>query len=276
MGTHAALYSIIRFLPYVETGEFANVGIVLFSPDARYFDFRLLAKLRRVTNFFDRLDRHAVADSIRSYRVEMRRISALVKEHFGSGSAAPKAARQLFDEVTRPRESVIRFSEPRAVMAAEPAAELVRLYEHFVERTFATPEYHELMLERSMRAMLKGAGLAERFKEARIHAGPVEFRVPFAARSEGGDVIRVIKPLHLDQVDPIQIFDHGTQWAGRLRLLREKTPHGPKVLLAIEAPQEPGDRRDAYLAVAKELEAVDVLLAPAANRAPILDFARAS
>ena len=275
MGTHAALCSIIRFLPYVETGEFANVGVVLFSPNARYFDFRLLTKLRRVTNFFDRLDRHAVADSIRSYRVEMRRISALVQEHFGSGSVAPKAARQLFDEVTRPRESVIRFSEPRAVMAAEPVAELDRLYEYFVERTFATPEYHEQMLERSMRAMLKGAGLAERFKEARIHAGPVEFRVPFAARSEGGDVIRVIKPLHLDQVDPIQIFDHGNQWAGRLRLLREKTRHSPQILLAVEAPQQTGDRFDAYRAVVKELEAVGAVIVSAASRDPILDFANA-
>ena len=276
MGTHAALYSIIRFLPYVETGEFANVGVVLFSPNARYFDFRLLTKLRRVTNFFDRLNRHAVADSIRSYRVEMRRISALVQEHFGSGSVAPKAARQLFDEVTRPRESVIRFSEPRAVMAAEPVAELDRLFEHFVERTFATPEYHERILERTMRNLLKREGLSEQFKEARLHAGPVEFEVPFALRDANDEVIRVIKPLHLAQNDPIRIFDHGTQWAARLRLLHEQMPHGPKVLLAIEAPQDTGDRRGAYLAVVKELKAAKLMFEPVTNKAPILDFARAS
>ncbi len=276
MGTHAALYSIIRFLPYVETGEFANVGVVLFSPDARYFDFRLLTKMRRVTTFFDRLDRRIVAEALRGYRTEMRRVAALVQEHFGAGLVAPKEARQLFDEVTRARESVIRFSEPRTLLAADPVAELDRLYEHFVERTFATPEYHELILERTMRTMLKGEGLAERFKDARIHAGPVEFRVPFAARSENGEVIRIIKPLHLAQPDPIQIFDHGTQWAGRLRLLREKMKHGPQVLLAVEAPQDAGDRRDAYLAVAKELKAMEVQIAPVSNQTPILKFARAS
>lgn len=276
MSTHAALYSIIRFLPYVETGEFANVGVVLFSPDARYFDFRFVTKFRRITTFFDRMDRQVVVDSIRGYRREMDRVAALVQEHFGAGLVAPKAARQLFDEVTRARESVIRFSEPRALLAAVPAEEIDRLYEHFVERTFATPEYHERILERTMRTLLKRAGLSEQFKEARLHAGPVEFEVPFAARNAGGDVIRVIKPLHLAQADPIRIFDHGTQWAGRLRLLREKMPHAPQVLLAVDAPQEAGDRRDAYLAVAKELMGMEVSVTPAANNAPILRFARAS
>lgn len=28
-------------LPFVETGEFANVGLVVFAPNARYFGFKL-------------------------------------------------------------------------------------------------------------------------------------------------------------------------------------------------------------------------------------------
>lgn len=92
----------------------------LFSPDARYFDFRFVTKFRRITTFFDRMDRQVVVDSIRGYRREMDRVAALVQEHFGAGLVAPKAARQLFDEVTRARESVIRFSEPRALREVEP------------------------------------------------------------------------------------------------------------------------------------------------------------
>lgn len=29
--THVARYAIIRFLPYAETEEFANVGVVMFA-----------------------------------------------------------------------------------------------------------------------------------------------------------------------------------------------------------------------------------------------------
>ena len=47
-------YAILRFLPYVETGEFANVGVVLMSTAGRYFGFRLLGRrVARVTHFFD-------------------------------------------------------------------------------------------------------------------------------------------------------------------------------------------------------------------------------
>ncbi|WP_413913220.1 DUF3037 domain-containing protein [Candidatus Skiveiella danica] len=39
-------------MPFVETGEFANVGVVMFAPTARYFGFKLLGgRYARVTNF---------------------------------------------------------------------------------------------------------------------------------------------------------------------------------------------------------------------------------
>ena len=49
----ACHYAIVRFMPFVETGEFGNVGVVLFSPTARFFGFRLLGqRISRITNFF--------------------------------------------------------------------------------------------------------------------------------------------------------------------------------------------------------------------------------
>ena len=53
----ACHYAIVRFMPFIETGEFANVGVVMFAPQARYFGFKLLVNRQaRVTNFFEQLD----------------------------------------------------------------------------------------------------------------------------------------------------------------------------------------------------------------------------
>ena len=52
MKKYACQYAIVRFLPYLETGEFANVGIVMLCPDAGFFDFKLLRHVRRITAFF--------------------------------------------------------------------------------------------------------------------------------------------------------------------------------------------------------------------------------
>lgn len=49
-------YAIVRFLPYAETQEFANVGIVLACPETGYFGFRLeIRHTRRFTDFFKEL-----------------------------------------------------------------------------------------------------------------------------------------------------------------------------------------------------------------------------
>ncbi len=35
-------YAPVRFLPYRETGEFVNVGVVLHCPQTDFFGFRLI------------------------------------------------------------------------------------------------------------------------------------------------------------------------------------------------------------------------------------------
>ena len=59
MKKFACQYALLRFRPFVETGEFANVGVVLLAPEARFFGFKLLNKQRhgRITHFFHQLDR---------------------------------------------------------------------------------------------------------------------------------------------------------------------------------------------------------------------------
>ncbi|EQD37440.1 phage associated protein, partial [mine drainage metagenome] len=51
--TTAARYAIIRFLPYAQTEEFANVGVVLHASATGAFIFRLNPKWRRIGAFFD-------------------------------------------------------------------------------------------------------------------------------------------------------------------------------------------------------------------------------
>ena len=55
MNKVACQYALLRFRPFVETGEFANVGVVLLAPEARFFGFRLLKRYGRITQFFHQL-----------------------------------------------------------------------------------------------------------------------------------------------------------------------------------------------------------------------------
>ena len=48
-------YSILRFLPYPETGEFVNIGVVLLASNGE-FHYQLDRTRQRVTRFFKTLD----------------------------------------------------------------------------------------------------------------------------------------------------------------------------------------------------------------------------
>ncbi len=132
MNRSACQYAIVRFAPFVETGEFANVGILMMAPRARYFGFKL--ETRRfgwITRFFEDLEPSLYREALRTLRDELERVHDLLKTHgFDKRRQSPDLdlAQRLFTEVVRPRESIVRFSEPGIVMVEEPAAKLEALF----------------------------------------------------------------------------------------------------------------------------------------------------
>ena len=141
--TTACHYAIARFMPFIETGEFANVGVVLFAPKARYFGFELLGRrYARVTNFFDRFDGQVFRVVMRQFRDELKRVENLMNglgTDRRSGNLDRHGAFSLWQEVIKPRETMLRFSEPRVVLAEAPEQQLPVLYAQYVERN-ARPE----------------------------------------------------------------------------------------------------------------------------------------
>ncbi len=73
----------------------------------------------------------------------------LLKQHGFADSLAPydpEFAKNLFMEITRPREAIIRFSEVRGVLADDPQTKLQALYDHYVARDFDNKPSHETYL----------------------------------------------------------------------------------------------------------------------------------
>lgn len=273
--THAARYSIIRFLPYAETEEFANVGVVLCAPTARYVDFRLSKKWRRIGGFFDTLDRRVFAQGALAFEEELMRSRDLMAKSLGQRAVGQAGAAPLFDELIRPREALFHFSPMRAVMAPEPQIKLGELFDHYVEHDFATPEYQETLIEKAVRGILRREGLEKQFRRTKLGVDGLQFAVPFAQLNEAGRALRVIKPMHLAYDDPVRILDHGNQWAGRLRHLT-RVQAMPKMLLAVTEPPVGTDHHVAYEEVRQELERVGAVFAASNDELAVLRFAKAA
>ncbi len=235
MRSRACQYAIIRFLPYPETGEFANIGVVLACPDAGYIDAKLMPsrRTRRVTGFFDQIEAKVVRAVVVDLQREIERIKGWVAERPHPDNAM--LVRQAFDNLTRPRETLMRSSEARVVLAAEPAVTLSELYARLVEREFDGNAQQDRQAERAVRAIIRGANVRGGFSPGSIGDDELHAFLPFV-RMHGETPVAAIKPLDLAKDEPTKVFDAGGLWVDRVHRMRRRNLLPDHMLFAVRAP----------------------------------------
>lgn len=264
-------------MPYPETREFANVGVVLLCHDRGYFGFKLLKRYGRVTRFFESMDRRIYLQGKHVLHEELTRFRSLLKSFeldLRRKGRQPVDTLRIFGELTRRREALFRFDQPQVLLADDPKAACEEVYGYFVERDFVTKEYQERQLERSVRRLLLGADLAEVFEERTIGDDEYHVRFPFVARQSAAST-RVIKPLFLAQEEPNKIYSHGDTWIPKVRRLRTKAMLPDDVLFTIAAPSTLDHKRaHAAAEVVAELRSLGIQTVDAHSEFEILAFAR--
>lgn len=276
MNKVACQYALLRFRPFVETGEFANVGVVLLAPEARFFGFRLLKRCGRITQFFHQLDRKVYLNGRELFKEELNRFAAELKHLALDGrKRTPDVAlaQGLFAELVRPREAMLQFDELRVALADDPKVKLNALFDFYVERNFVTKEYQERLLESSVRKLLYRANVGAAFQAAKIGTDDFEVNFPFV-RKEGDQTLQVIKPLFLAQPDSTRVLTHGGQWVDKVRRLRRRGALPGQVLFPVSAPSQSTKAFHAFEEIRDDLKAQGVVVVPAVQEDRILEFVR--
>lgn len=275
MSLFACRYAVVQFLPYAETGEFANVGIVLLCPDTGYFGFRLQSprRTKRVTSFFDRLDRSVYVRALDVFQQELLRVKIQFDTEVGGTNS--ETARQRFIALTHPREAIIRFAPTRAIMTASPEKEIDALFGRYVEHNFATPEHREEVLEKRIGQLLRSLPLARPFHAHTIGNDETRARFPFVVM-DNERPLKAIKPLFLAQDEAHKIFEHADFWLPKMRRLRARGLLPETTLISTEAPPENDDKRfKAYTEVRAELNELELFTVAARDEEAIRRFALA-
>lgn len=268
-------YALLRFRPFVETGEFANVGIVMMAPEARFFGFRLLKRYGRITQFFHQLDRKVYLDGRELFKEELDRFTGELRRLALDGRKTQPdipLARNLFTELVRPREAMLQFAEQRVVLAENPKEKLAQLFDHYIERNFVTKEYQERLLESTVRKLLFRGQMGTQYRPEKIGTPDFTVNFPFVLMADG-KAQRIIKPLYLAQGDTTKILNHGGQWVDKIRRLRKRNALPKDVLFPVTAPQTDTKAYDAFTEIRDDLVTIDVQVVPANDESGILKFA---
>jgi hypothetical protein len=132
MNRQVCKYSIIRFQPFPETEEFANIGVVLFATASKRLEFKLLDSRhhKRITDFFDHpLVKDSFSQTIKMIDVEIERIKNNFDETLGANF-------DRYADLIRSREDIVRFSDSRVLFSNDPAITVNQLFDHYVNRSF--------------------------------------------------------------------------------------------------------------------------------------------
>lgn len=275
MKSYGCRYAIVQFVPYTETGEFANVGVVLACPETGYFGFKLQTRrYGRITGFFDELHRDVYLAAVKTIQAELERVQRMVVA-LPADQKRGDSVRGLLGALAHPREAMVRFGAVRPVLTADPAAQLNQLFDHYVDRAFATPEYVEQTITKRIHTLLNGLTLPAPFKHERIGDDQIHANFPLVQTIEG-QLAKVIKPFNLAQVEANAIYAHGDAWLQKVRRLRKRELLPRAVLFAVAAPPQADAKRfGAYTEILAELKEQGVQLVANDEEQRILAFASA-
>ena len=262
-------YAIVQFLPYAETEEFANVGVLVCAPKTGFLDFKMAnPRFARVTDFFDDLDGAVYKAAINSFVTELDHVKKI---------GVTLKSDNLIDyivEVTRFRESLLRFGDLRTIACDNPQVVLEELYNRYVARGFLTKEYREQAMVKAIRNQFNVKKLTVKYHQKKITTELREVNLPLVA--EIGGKIRVIKPIAFNQKKTTQIIEHGEKWVNRFKwLINEHMVDPGRVLLPVEGPTKKGKLDLAFKEVINEIKELDVKVIDFDNKEKIFQFAAA-
>lgn len=206
-------YTLLRYVHDVLTGEFVNVGVVLFVPSKGLVRYKMRGTIGRLKGVFPDIDRKAFLSSMAAVRRGLQLIAKSEKEAGllkSDGDAAVIARRAV-----PPDDSSLQWSRSGTGLAANPEETLNRLFERYVSRydTHYSARRSDDDVWRPVRQKLEERNLAQHLHEKSISGGLDD--IVFKHAWKNGQW-HVYEPLSFDLADADGIKTKAREWLGHL------------------------------------------------------------
>lgn len=241
MNMLAMRFAVVRFMPYIQTREFANVGIILICPKTGFFDYKLEFKYRRLSNFFRYFDGKIFKQAMHSFSNELEKIKENLKR---SSNRDPEFLRALLNHLARPRDAIICTSDIGVTTGKSEKKELDRLFSYYAEHSFAKDQREEI-LTKNIENLIRDMQIPFPFVQVKV-GDDNEYYANFPLVQKQGERIRkIIKPLYLGQDNSSEIIKKSDKWISVINRLRDfsSIEEDTKIMFPFESAQNPTERQ---------------------------------
>jgi hypothetical protein len=233
-------YVTLRYVHDVVTGEFANVGVVLYAPNQRFLGARFSTSYERLNAIFLNIDRA-------HYRALIRylngRFDEMGEELRDSLELLPlNAIKDLVRRALPEDDSSLQWSAAGGGLTDEPSATLQELFQRLVERYIRSAEHQSRSDEdiaKPFKAKLEKKHVAQRIQEKRIEAKDYQYEFRFAWKNS---IWHLYEPVSFDLVEPTSIVEKANRWLGRGVALHDSMEEF-KIYFLLGEPKQPAARQ---------------------------------
>lgn len=213
-------FTILRYVHDIVTGEFVNMGVALYAPEARYVSAICNPRYGRLSKLF--LDVNG--DHLRSL---MHFIQARFEEHETKINCElalegkPKSIMDIAASILPHDDSSLQWSEPGGGVTENPAATLEQLYARLVEKyeqRTQMPSRSDDDVWRTYRKELESKQIMARLQPKRIVAKDYDHKFDHAWKN---GVWNLFQPISMDLHDADSILDKANRWLGRATNLKD-------------------------------------------------------
>lgn len=238
----AMRFAVIRFAPYVQTHEFANIGIIATCPKTAYFDYKIETRYQRLSQFFRYFRRDVYRAAIGAYCQELQSIKR------GLQYATADQCRITLDGLTAPLETIIQTSPVYASLCHDEADELNRLFDYYVHHSFAR-ENHETVFTRQISDLVKKMKTAYPFREMKLGDSEYHVNLPLVQSPDDEQISKIIKPIYLGQEDPTEMYQKADTWIARFQRLKKFNfiQRDTKIMLPYQPLEHRNDKQNSAL-----------------------------
>jgi hypothetical protein len=237
-------FTILRYVHDAMTGEFANIGVVVYSP-GEFLGALFHKRVGRLNAMFSNVDK----DHFKSLLGFMeRRFAKLSGELDGELLQRAGGIEAIVASVLPADDSALQWAPIGGGLTDNPAAELKRLFARLVTRyddDQPKNSRNDDDVWRSFNTVLREKGVSNHLTEKKISTPTFEHLFEHALKN---GVWNLLQPVSLDYQDPNHIVDKGSIWLGRGSALQDANDDH-KIWFLIGEPETEKSKRAAEKAM---------------------------
>jgi hypothetical protein len=232
-------YTVLRYVHDVTTGEFANVGVALYAPEANYASAVCRRTYARLSKMFPGLNGESLKSLIgyiqaRFEECGMKFQSPQSELEF---EKRPTSVMTIAQAILPPDDSSLQWSEPGGGITDNPMATLEKLYKRFVER------YDELPVQerrsdddvwRKFKRNFETRRVLQYLQPKKIFVQDDEVEFRYAWKNHQW---HCLEPLSFDYAAPETITDKAHMWLGQVTSIKAASDQF-KVYFLLGEPQQ--------------------------------------